>query len=297
MKLILALAVLATSAASLASSRDIYDVMYLPSAGKTYGFSEATYVSGKADGKSKDLGGGSTAEGLNYDVKGYTIQQTIGHAFSDRFSLQASLNYANNRINFADDSHNQERKGISDPTITARFRAMDENFRLDFFGGALVSLKKAEIKNNEDRNNLQGGHALFAGAQFGQKTETFQWALLGRFTYNMDRTFETTGSDLDIDSNNELLLRADFLNKLADKSFLRYFVSANFAQRQDADVSTASTFEAASSNYTAGAEYQHLFSADLLGRIGTSYNIKNQDSSYSEDFKSWNFTVAANYQF
>src|SRR5690606_11391973 len=100
------------------------------------------------------------------------------------------------------------------PTISARFRTMDERFRWDIIGGATISFMDREIDSDNDRNNLQGGHSLFAGTQLGVKTEIMQWALTGAIVHNMKSTTEydvNGGDDVDIedDANNELLVRGD----------------------------------------------------------------------------------------
>lgn len=287
MKLVLALAVLATSAASVAASRDIYDIMYLPNAGTTYGFSEASLLSGETEGKN---GLGDT------ETDGFTLNQTIGHALTDRLSLQASIGYAELEAD-PDGGSKVEQSGISDPTISARFRVMDEAYRFDIIGGALISIMDSEQERNGDTDNLQGGHALFAGAQFGQKTESFQWAVLGQFTYNMERTVETSAKDIDIDQNNELLVRGDILNKLAEKSLLRSFVSVDFSEILESDDLSPKTVQAPSTAYAIGTEYQHLISKDLLARVGVDYTMINQDSAYVDSDTAWNFNIGANYQF
>jgi hypothetical protein len=284
MKSFLALAVLASSTVALASSRDIFDIMYLPSAGTSYGFSELDMANGKREVKN----GGDT------DVSGYRLTQTIGHAISDRFSLQAAMNYANVDVDPAGGSKTTT-SGFSDPTVSARFRAMDEDFRLDFIGGALISVMDAEEESDGDKNNLRGGHALFVGAQMGNKTENFQWSVLGQLTHNLDSTIDRDGrSDIDVDSNDELLLRGDILNKLAEKSFLRSFASLKLATLVEAE---NTTYAAPATTYNIGTEYQHLMSKDLMLRGGVDYATTNQDSGIYDSMTAWNFRVAANYQF
>lgn len=288
MKFLATLALLAvTTSAALAAERAIYDLQYLPNAGTTYGFSEFEYLKRDISGKS----------GLvDSDISGYGFTQTIGHAFTDRFSLDATLGYGSFESD-PDGRSKTEQSGVSDPTVTAKFRLMDEAFRWDIAAGALISLGDSEIESDGDTDNLQGGHAIFLGTQFGQKTEAFQWAVQGVFTRNLERTYETTVRDADIDANNELGLRADFLNKLAEKSLIRYFVSAEFTDILESDDTVSETVDSPTTTYAVGGEYQHLFSQDFLGRIGVDYNMINSDSGYIDSDNAWNFRLAANYQF
>lgn len=287
MKFLATLTLLAVTTAAVASESAIYDVQYLPKAGTTYGISSLEYVKRDISGKN-----GVT----DSEVSGYSFNQTIGHAFTDRFSLAATLGYGNIEID-PDGGSKTEATGVNDPSVEARFRMMDDSFRWDLIGGILISRGDSEIESNGDTDTLQGGHALAIGTQFGQKTEAFQWAVTGLLTYNAERTYETSGGDADIDSNNELLLRADFLNKLAEKSLLRYFVSANFTEILESDDTAPQTVQAPQSIYTVGGEYQHLFSQDFLGRVGVDYNTVNSDSAYTDSDNGWTFRVAANYQF
>lgn len=289
MKVILALAVLATSANVLASSRDIYDIMYLPNAGTTYGFTEAIGIKGKSEG-----------DDFEGDISAYGLSQTIGHSFSDRFSIQADINYLDQSSDIDQDgvdSFTQTKKGVSDPTFLARFRAMDEAFRLDVFGGVKVSLGDAEtdtnINNDSDSNNRSAGHSMIGGVQFGQKSEAFQWAILGQLTYNLGGTEDTDGTKDDTESNNELLLRADVLTKLAEKSFLRPFVQVDFMEKVELEDGGES--EAPITEYRLGAEYQYLASQDLLFRAGVDYSTQN--AADFDEIYYWSFRLGANYQF
>ena len=287
MKFLATLTLLAVSTASFAADRAIYDVQYLPKAGTTYGFSELEYLKRDISGKS----GVSDTE-----ISGYGFTQTIGHAFTDRFSVEAALGYGNFEVD-TDGEPKTEQTGVNDPTVIAKFRLMDEAFRWDIGAGVLISRGDSEIKSDGDTDNLQGGNAVFLGTSFGQKTEAFQWAIQGTFTRNMERTFDTTGGDADADANNELEIRADFLNKLAEKSLLRYFVAVDFSEILESDDTAPETISAPTTTYTVGGEYQHLFSQDFMGRVGLDYNMINSDSAYTDSDNAWRFRVAANYQF
>lgn len=287
MKKLLALAVLATSTVAYSAS-DIYDLMYLPKAGSFYGISEVEYLKREVSGKS---GAADT------DLSGFQFNQVLGYSFTDRFSLQAELTYGNFEID-PDDAAKTDQTGVSDPRFLARYRLMDEAYRWDILGGLLISRGNSEIESSGDTDNLNGGHAYALGTQFGQKTEAFQWTVGGLFTHNLERTLEQGSAEADLDPSNALEIRADFLNKLAEKSFIRYFASAEFTEIVESDdLATGKTYAAPDTTYSLGGEYQHLFSADLLGRVGLTYDMSNHDASIVDSDTAWTFLAAANYQF
>jgi len=287
MKFFLALAVLATSATAFSASRDIYDIMYLPTANTNYGFTEAGYITGSFEGKNGASDG---------DISAYGVEQTLGRSFSDRLSVQVALNYINGIVDY-EDAPNTDQKGLSDPTFTGRYRVMDEDMTLDILGGFLVSLGDSKIKSNGDTDNRQGGHAVFAGAQLGKKMENMQWAVQGLVTRNFERTLDTSGGDADVDANTELLVRGDLLNKHSEKSFIRSHFDIEFESLQTSDDTAPETVQAPTTIYTIGAEYQHLCSQNLLARVGVDYLSQNQNSAYVKSDNRWKIFVAANYQF
>lgn len=292
MKKLIALAVLASSTA-FATESAIYDIQYLPTPGTTYGFTTASMLDQKLE---FDPSGEA-------EISGTILSQTIGHAFTDRLSLQAAISHADLEYDPDGGSKFDWAKGISDLDVTARFRTIDEKFRWDVIGGATISMSDREIKSDLDSNNSQGGHSLFVGTQFGSKQELFQWAILGQLTYNMEGTVDDKALDekYDTESSNELLVRGDILNKLAEKSYLRSHISVNFTEEVELDDEgtdgLVDSFSAPSAVWELGTEYQHLFSRDLLARIGADYRMINQHTAVIEDNTAWVFTVGANYQF
>lgn len=286
MKKFIALAVLVTSIVSYAAS-DIYDVMYLPGAGTTYGITEGSMIKMKSEADSGDT-----------EIDGYVVEQTIGHAFTDQLSLAASLDYTKLEADPDGGTKFDYTKGVSDPTLTAKFRLMQETYRWDLLGGALISLGDSEIKSNGAADNRQGGHSLFVGTQFGAKTESFQWAVSGQFVYNMKATVDDkfAESKYENDTNNELLFRGDILNQLGEKSFLRSFATVNFAEEFEDDDTPPGTTPSRTI-YEIGLEYQHLMSRDLLLKAGVSYLTINTQSGLIDSWNAWGFNIAANYQF
>jgi hypothetical protein len=288
MKKFLALAVLATTATSFAASdRAIYDIMYLPTTGTTFGISDLGVLSRsvKADDSDDDT-----------EVSGYGLTQTIGHSFTERFALAASLNYTDYEID-PDVGSKSDISGISDPIITAKYRALDEDYALDFIATALISRGDSEIDQDGDQDNLQGGHALQVGVQYGHKAENFSWAVLAAVNNNFDRTYDVEDiGDIDAKSNNDYSLRADFLNKLAEKSFLRSHAEVEF---QDALEAESGSYNILSSHkvYEVGAEYQHLCSANLLVRGGLDFTADNHDSGEVDSDNAATLNLGATYQF
>ncbi len=288
MKKLLALAVLATATTAFAAdNREIEDIMYLPNTGTTFGFTTAEMTKGEIKQDAGDT-----------DISGFELSQTIGHSFTDRFSLAGSINYVNQEED-VEDADTQEVTGISDPSVSARFRVMDESFRWDVLGGATIGIGDRVVDEDLNENNLQGGNGLFAGTQFGGKSESFQWAILGRLSHNMTRTLAietpTADTDVDLEATNDLLLRADFLATLGEKSFLRPFISAEFNEALESEDDVE--FQGPTTINTVGAEYQHKLSPDLLLRAGVNYSIVNLDSGNIDDYNVWNFLAGANYQF
>lgn len=288
MKKFLALVVLATTATSFAASdRAITDIMYLPAAGTTYGTSDLASM-------------GRAVKGVDSDddakISGAGVFQTIGHAFTNRFSLAASLNYSTVEVD-PETGSKSDLKGISDPTVTARFRALDEKYTLDFIGTGLISIGDKKYKDNGDQNNLQGGSAVEIGAQFGKKAESFSWAVTAAVRNNFKRKLDLdSNGDVDGKSNNDYKLRADILNKLAEKSFLRSHADVEFSDALESK-NGSSILNSAYTIYTIGSEYQHLFSANFLLRGGLDLTQYNHDSSVVEKDIEASFHAGVTYQF
>lgn len=287
MKKLLAVAVLATTTAAFAAAdRAIYDVQYLPNAGTTYGQTEWSFAKAEVEADSGDE-----------DIDGWVLTQTVGHAFTDRLSVQASLNYADLTSDPQGGSETDFANGISDPTITARWRAMDEAWRLDVIGGALISLGDKE-NDNGDLNNYEGGHDLFLGAQIGQRSDKMQWAVLGQYTHHMEATTDVKGGqEIDADAHGDWTLRADLLNKFSEKSFLRSHLTGMWTPKYDTEQGTTEDSEASSAMWELGTQYQHLFSQDLLAFAGVDYRTTSEDTSDQDSNTAWIYTIGARYQF
>ena len=284
MKAFLALAVLATSVSAVAASREIQDLMYLPNAGTVYGFSDFNYVDIKIGG-----------DDFTNDSDGFALTQTVGYAPTDRLSVQGTLGYtkSDSESKSGGTSEDSEAKGIRDPNVQVKFRAMDEDFRLDLIGGAIISLGDSEIDDDGDSNYYQGGHSLFAGAQIGKKTDYSQWAILAQLQHNMKSTTdEDSAGKVKDDAHNQLTLEASLLTKIAESNYIRTSATALMIEEFEDDNDATYT---ASTSQTFGAEYRYLFSKDVMLKVGASHGFV---STFKRGrFQNTTYLAGLNYQF
>lgn len=292
MKKLAALAtVVISTGIQAAPDRDIYDLMYLPKAGTIYGTTSLGFGQQKLEAKDSSA---------DEEVEGFEINQVLGYALTDRFSLDIALDYTDVEGDPEVGEKYDAAKGLSDPTITARFRTMDEVFRWDLVGGALINFVDREIDDG-DRNNVQGGHSFFIGTEFGTKTDNVQWLLGGYLIHNLEAETEVKTSlgdaNIEEDSNNELLLRAALHHRLIDKNFLQWSASGRFTEEVGNDREQFVGKTAPQSNYQFGLEYQYAASEDLLVRLGGNYQIFNTQTGQIDDFTGWNGYIGASYQF
>lgn len=284
MKALLAVVVLASAATVYAdTTRSIYDIMYLPKAGTSFGFSEVEYSRDRTEFKGTDS---------KTVIKGFGFDQTVGHSFSDRLSAQASIGYGSYTSKTGSTEFDID--GLTDLNLSAKFRTMDEKYKWDLIGGVVAGLADSEVESNGDTNLAQGGSSVFLGTQFGSTFNGMQWAVLGQYKHNMKATTDVPGGEVEDDANGEFLLRADVLNKLAEKSFLRSHLDANFTETFEDDANGETV---ASTKYTLGTEFQHLCKANLLLRAGVDYSMVNHDANIVDNHSVWAFRLAANYQF
>jgi hypothetical protein len=276
MKFLLALAVFAMSAVSqAASTRDLYDIMYLPNAGTIYGTTDAYVVHGKYE-----------ANKVKTDIDGTGFKQTLGYAIADSFLLSATMDSAS--IDTSPSAPLLTRKGISDPTISGRYRFMDDEYRLDFLADALLPTGDKEVNSNNDMNNKVGGGVARVGAEFGKKSKDFQWSLSAFYT----RNFQATFGGLDLDAHNAYMIRGDVLANVTDTSFIRSFLSAQVTDGYKDN--TGSSYGSAN-KISAGAEYQHMCSKNFMAKIGVT--LSEIYTENADQFDLWAANIGANYQF
>lgn len=282
MKFLVGLSVLAISAASFgAANSSINDLQYLPNAGTAYGITNAGYV------KSSFADGVSTSR-----TTGYQIDQTVGYAVLNNLSVQANVNYASSEEKERGVA-TTESKGISDPTIGARYRLIDADNRLDILAAATISLGDAEVKSNGDSDNRLGGHSFDVGAQYGAKKENYQWAVSAIFTRNLKATIDdkSAGAKIKDDAHNGLNFAAELLTKLGEKCFIKTLGGVGFTESYD---NNANSTVSPSTVYRLGAEFQHLLSNNVFVKAG----FENRTFvSNSINVNVPVYYVGANYQF
>ena len=284
MKRFVALCLLSVSTVSFAAERSIYDLMYLPKAGTTYGQTDFNLLKEEV----KINGGGKI------DVSGYQFEQTIGHSISDRLLLNARLDWVNVEIDPKGGTKSTV-EGLSDPSIGARFRAVDEALMVDVIGDFTVGLGDREVDGDET-NNRQGGHSLKVGAEVGQKHEGFQWAGHAFLNRNFKAKTKTTGGGgtVEDDAYNGYVFGGSVLQKLAEETYLLGMADVNFDNEYDND---ANGTTASSTRYDLSAGVRQLFSPDLMLQVALMYSTTNQDSATFEDQTAWTLNAGLRYQF
>jgi hypothetical protein len=280
MKFFLAVTILSLPLVSLAASRDIYDIMYLPKAGNSYGFSEATYVTAGQDF-------------LDDEVKGYAVAQTLGHALTDNFSLQVALDFAELESDFG--ASTATSSGVSDPTFTGRYRLTDDTFRLDLIGGLLIGPGIAESDPDGDMNRYTGGAQFNLGAQFGQKHASSQWALSAKYIRSLEATHKDSGVTSREDASNAAEVKAAYMFKLAESSIVRTTLTLAWGEQHQTDNDSTTYLQSLSQGLN--LEYQYVFSKDFLARVGVGYAVSEFGYGIVKGSEAASANIGANYQF
>ena len=290
-KLAVLITLILSTGIEAANDRDIYDLMYLPEAGTAYGSTYLGFGQQKLEAQNSDN---------DFEVDGFQLSQTLGYALTDRFSLELDLDYADIEGDPEVGEKYDAAKGLSDPSLTARFRTVDEAFRWDLLGGALINFQDREIDDG-DRNNVQGGHSFFVGTELGTKTETVQWLVGAFLIHNLEAETEVKtdlgDGTLEEDSNNELLVRTALHHRLHEKNFLQWSAQGRFTEEVGNDQENLIGKTAPQSNYEFGLEYQYAASEDLLVRLGGNYQIFNTQTGQIDDYNGWNGYLGTSYQF
>lgn len=281
MKKFIAFSLVAFSSVSFAAERKIYDVMYLPKQGTIYGFSVANYTATNQYESSEKT-----------DVNGYKLEQTVGYSVLSNLTLNLSMNY----VNYLTDTKtgdNFEQTGLSDLDLNARFRVMEGDSDLDIIAYGQLGLGDHEVKSDGDVDNKTGGNTVGLGAQWGQRKESFQWAVLGRVDRLMEASTEDKQSDVDYDrdAHNRYLLQGDILGRMSEKLFFRGALSAQVTDGYEIEGLDIGSMN----EYKISGELQHLCSENLLARVGVSNS--HVEFNGIDQFTVWNFLAGANYQF
>jgi hypothetical protein len=289
MKLFVAICLLVSATVSLAADRAIYDLQYLPNAGTNYGISNLGLASGTQETSLTDS-----------KITGWVINQEVGHSFTDRFLLSADLTFQHIDANTDVDSPgvsdvNATTKGISDPSINGRFRVMDEALRIDVVSNLIVTYGDSKTEGSQT-NNSQGGDSISLGVEAGQVTDTFQYVGTASINRVFEATDKTDGVTTKDDAHNEYLLGAAGLFKIAEASFIKGILSAEFVDDyEDNDTTDTSGDTASSTTYTVGAAYQYLVSSNLIVQAGL--NASSINTAGVDSYHLYILTVGAKYQF
>jgi hypothetical protein len=251
-----------------AAERNIYDIMYLPNQGVNFGKSTFSYLDASARGKTS---------GLNFtsDTKGYLIDQVIGRSVSDKLSLSLGFGYSNLKATTKGDSpiedSTQTTKGLSDPTISGRYRILENDLILDLTGNLIVSTGDSESDGDES-NNKNGGHELKVGAQIGSKLDNLQWAANFAVTHYFKSTTDTDGTKVKDDEHNSYVFDFGILKPISNSSFLKGLASVEFFDEYKSNDDSKTSGQTTTS---VGASYLHMISSNLLFEGGIKYGEIN----------------------
>lgn len=270
MKVILALAVLATSVTAVAASdSSINDLQYLPNAGTFLGSSSYTHL--KYDGGKQN-----------------TFTQRVGYSLADNLFVDANVSYSG-----GDSGSN---KGLGDVVLNGRYRLSDSSAnRLDLIGGLSISPGDSEVETDNDSNAYSGGHALRVGAEYGNKTSERQWSFGAFYIHQLESTTKYKGGfgkDKE-EAHGVLSLSAQLLTKITETSYFKTFGAVDFAQEHDTDSDSGDFENAGATIWRIGGEYQYVCSKDFYVGLGaTTYQFGESSSG-----PIMQYTASANYQF
>jgi hypothetical protein len=175
------------------NERDVYDLMWLPHKGISFGSSEIKFE----DHEFESNVAGAPGKIQESDRR---FLQNFGHSFTDRLSVTVGTNYLFRRkITFTPDSGSEtitEDKGVGDPSGEARWRVLEQgnnSFTLDVVPSLSVSTGKFEQGTGLKQGNNQTGRNNYgARLEAGKKYNKFQWMTFVGYTNYM----EAKGNDL-----------------------------------------------------------------------------------------------------
>ncbi len=258
MKVLLALAVLATSVTAVAASdSSINDLQYLPDAGTLFGNTQYSHLKFE-DGKSN------------------TLLQKVGYSLANNLFVDANVSYTHT------DSGTSEFKGLDDIVFNGRYRLSEASGnRFDLIGGVSISPDDSKVDGDEG-NSYSGGHALRIGAEYGNKTKERQWSVFAAYVHNLEAKTEYEDADeTDTDdAHGQLSFGANLLTRIGEHCFIKTFAAVDFEEEYDTDSDSGDYENSGSTIWRLGGEYQHLLSQNLFVSAGaTSLIIGSSDSS------------------
>jgi hypothetical protein len=267
----------------LGAERDIYDIMYLPRAGTTFGMSSFGYSHAHANG-SGDI--------FSLSSDAFWMNQTVGHSFTDKFSLSGNIGYLTSKSTHELEGYRLTSKqvGWSDPSLNARFRLSDDGLLWDVMGGALIESGKSYHDQGRS-NNKRGVSEFTLGTQVGKKTDSLQWAFHADLTRVGAQETENTSSSgryvWKLEPYYQCSIGGQLLNRVGSRSFIRS--GATFSA-----MGLGLTTEDLYKIYRVGTAYEHVCSKDLILRAGINYSVRDTWLTYIHQI---GFTIGAGYQF
>jgi hypothetical protein len=275
MKFFIALLATLYSVTSFAttSETNIYDLQYLPEKRVSFGISDLVYTNTQYR-----QGGYATR------VDTASLIQTLGHSFTNRFSMSLSGAYSKERTQakYSYSSYNSSShstiQGVSDPVLNFKYRLQDDYFRFDLLGGLLFN----SGASTEDNNKL-GSNRLNLGFNFGQKYELLQWMVLMNVYHQMQN-----GSQ---DAYNYYKFDAAWLWYVGEYSLIKFYATTYVS-----DIIGRGNRSTITSVQT-GPEYQYLFTENFLMRTGIAYSTSQLTSRDAKINDGWIYSLGLNYQF
>lgn len=179
--LLLLTVILAQSAFALdwtqSDSRDIYDLMYLPDEGTKFVSPSMNFLGYRTEKKRNNI---KEAETEN---KGFALEFAGGYVFKKNMLAMLDFNYLffskteYDNINVGD--HEEDSKGLSDPTLSFKWRALeqaDKKVNLDLIPFYVVkSGDRKAPSEDQDGNNKVGGQVYGFTLQVGKKYSKWQY--------------------------------------------------------------------------------------------------------------------------
>jgi hypothetical protein len=282
MKFLIALSLLVTSVASIASTRSIFDLQYLPKAGTLFGTTDASVTNTNIYIRT-----------VKADIDANQLSQTVGFSVMDNLLLSVSANYLESSLKVSN-SDTVRTRGLSDATVAGKFRLMDDAYIFDILADYLISTGDSEVNGSQTRyDNKAGGGIANVAAQFGSKSADFQWAVLARFTRFFEATQDISGAgDNDSKAHNAYYVEGSTLMNLSfqDWKFKTTLSALSVDGYKDDSESNASVTQIG-----LAGEWQYVCSTNLLARAGVGLTETITDRI--QQYNSWKFNVGATYQF
>lgn len=175
------------------NERDVYDLMWLPRKGITFGSSEVRFEDHEFEAHVSGAAGKIQESDRRFN-------QNFGHSLTDHLSVTVGTNYLFRHKNtFTPNSGSEtilEDKGFGDPAGEARWRVMDQEknaFSLDIIPSLSVSSGKFEKGTGIKQGNNQSGRNNYGlRLEAGKKYNKFQWMTFVGYNNYLD----AKGNDL-----------------------------------------------------------------------------------------------------